>query len=55
MSNAGEVALENMVGALAELIQEYQQWSGRPPTELEARDVFDAAMNAFGELVEVNM
>ena len=54
MSMAGEVALERMVDALAELIEEYLQWSGRPPTELEARDVFDAAMSAFGELVEVN-
>ena len=54
MSTAGEFALERMVGALAELIEEYLQWSGRPPTELEARDVFNAAMSAFGELVEVN-
>ena len=54
MSTAGELALERMVGALAELIEEYLQWCGRPPTELEARDAFNAAMNAFGELVEVN-
>jgi hypothetical protein len=55
IATAGEMALEGMVGALAELIEEYLQWCGRPPTELEARDVFNAAMSAFGELQEVNV
>ena len=51
ITTAGEMALERMVDALAELIEEYLQWCGRPPTEVEVRNVFDASMTAFGEMV----
>ncbi len=52
VANAGDMGLDHMVDALAELIIFYQEWCGRPPTALEARDLFSAAMNVYGELVE---